>query len=96
MSLLRWALTLGGAYLVTHMIISQEQLNEVIGYLMILTPGVWGYVEKFIDERRAKARETLAVQAGAIAAQQGSPVAAVPETITKDQAQDIIAEHAPP
>jgi len=87
MGAIRSLLVVSGAALATHGIGSDKLWAEVIGPVMVLIPVCYSFWLKFENERRAKLRETIAVNVG-IAVSNAEPTitppvpaAAVPEII---------------
>jgi hypothetical protein len=64
LSALRWAMAVGGAYVVTKGLMTQESFDQLLGALVVIVPLVWGALQKFAAERAAKKRETVAVAVG--------------------------------
>lgn len=89
LSVVRTLLGMLVVWLIDRGYVSADAKGELIASLMILVPVAWGALDKVWAERRAKARETTAVQAGALAAQTGE-LGVTPTAIGPVHAQTII------
>ena len=72
LSVLRSLMIVGGSYLTAAGYLSEGNASELIGAAMVLVPLVWGALGHIFDERKAKAREAVAVNVG-IAVANASP-----------------------
>lgn len=70
--------------------IPADVAGELIGAVMILGPVIWSVYDKYRSERATKAREQLAVQAGAQAARTGTIAGVASTAIGPEHAQEII------
>ncbi len=92
LSAVRSLLIVFGTMLTAKGVTTEASVNETVGAVMVIIPVIWGIWDKYQAEHSAKARETVAVQAGAIAALSGAPVA---ESASKAEAQTIIKTFGP-
>ena len=100
---LRYALVIGGMWLVSHKYIASENLQDFIALMMIIVPPGWAFIQNRMSNWRVKVLQAQAVMAGknSAAASQGVGLAYSPSTLSKNDviavqsAQDIIANHAP-
>ncbi len=90
MSAVRSLLIVAGGSLATHGIINEASINEAVGAIMVLLPLVWGIINKFTAEKKAVAREVVAVQAGVTVAATGS----VGPVIRPADAKGIIEQYS--
>lgn len=89
MSGVRTLLVMAGGYLAHRGYIQSSDVNVLVGALLVILPGAWGVLDKYLASRKL----VVAVQAGMVAgAQNVSPD--VPTT-SKD-AKTIIQTFAPP
>ena len=68
MSALRSILIDAGATLVARGYLTNENANSIVGALLVIGPLIWGVAQKFMAERAAKKRETVAVNVGVVVA----------------------------
>lgn len=87
----RYILMLAGAWVAARGYIADDQINDLVSAVMIIGPVIWGFVTNHLKERETKAREAVAVHAGAAAAMDGISIPASPKA-----AQTIIKTYAPP
>lgn len=88
---LRTVLAAIGGLLVARGMITADGLNEIIGAVVICVPAIWSAWQKIQDERAAKAREVIAVNAGIAHA---DATAGVTPTASAATAPQIIAAAA--
>lgn len=93
LSAIRTLLAAAGAWMATHKYIDADSVNEIIGALMIAIPILWGVWDKYQAERKTKAREVIAVNAGVAVAD--STVGATPPVSPADSTKIIAAFVAP-
>lgn len=68
MSAVRSILIAIGATLVARGYLTDENANSIVGALLVIGPLIWGVAQKFMAEREAKKRETVAVNVGVVVA----------------------------
>lgn len=93
MSVVRSSLIAAGGYAVAKGWITASGLEQIVGAILVLATAMWGAIDKYIAERKAVAREAVAVNAG-IAAANASPVN-IPSVHPID-VPAVIAEFSPP
>lgn len=64
LSALRSLLIALGSFLSTHGWITQDQVNQLVGPLMVIIPIVWGVWNKYNAEKKTQARVEQAYNAG--------------------------------
>ena len=64
LSALRSALVFVGAWLVAKGWFTEAAWNDLIGGIMVAAPLLWGVWDKFASERKAEAREVVAMNEG--------------------------------
>jgi hypothetical protein len=67
-SAIRSMLIAGGAWLAGKDLLDSETASALVGSLMVALPALWGVLEKIAAERKAKAREALALNVGIVVA----------------------------
>lgn len=93
LSATRTLLAAAGAWMATHKYIDAAAVNEIVGALMIAIPILWGVWDKYQAERKTKAREVIAVNAGVVVAD--STIGATPPVSPADTKKIIAAFVAP-
>lgn len=92
LSAVRSILIIFGSIITAHGYASDESVKEVIGALMAAIPIAWGVWDKYQVERKAAAREAVALNAG-IAVVNASPTNVSP--VHPAEAPAIIKEFSP-
>lgn len=90
LSAIRTLLGALGGFLAAHGILDQSTAQDVVGAIMVIIPIAWGMWAKYEDERAAKEREKVAVQAGVVAERNNHLLRVASTSITTDKAQAII------
>ena len=80
LSVLRSLLIVGGSWMTSKGYISDGNVEQIIGAIMVLAPVLWGVAQKYAAERKAKAREVVAVNVGVTVAN-SSPVEQIHATM---------------
>jgi hypothetical protein len=91
LSALRSILAVVGGSLVAHGVINEGAFNEILGAVMVIIPIAWGIVDKYLSEKKTKAREVVAVNAGIAVVATGE----VGATVRPADAPEIIKTFAP-
>ena len=82
LSVLRSLLIVGGSWLTANGYLSGGNVEQLIGAICVLVPLLWGAWQKFAAERKAAAREVVAVNVGIVVANGTTgPAAAVPAVV---------------
>jgi len=64
LSALRSILIVIGGTFTARGIMSSEMVDQIVGAMMVILPAAWGIWQKFSAEKKAKAREAIAVNIG--------------------------------
>ena len=92
LSVLRSLLIVGGSWLTANNYVSGGNVEQLIGAICVLAPLLWGVWEKYSAERKAKAREVIALTAGLVIA---DATAGKTQTIAPVDVPDAIKAIAP-
>lgn len=68
LSVLRSLLIVAGSWFTARGYLSESNTSELIGAITVLAPVVWGALGHFVAERKAAAREVIALTAGMVIA----------------------------
>lgn len=68
LSAVRSVLIAIGATLVAKGYLTNENVNAIVGGLLVIGPLLWGIAQKFMSERETKTREVIAVNTGIVVA----------------------------
>lgn len=92
---LRYLLFFAGTWLATHGYIKDADVNGLVSAILMIAPPVWAFVDNWLKERSARARETVAVRAGVAHAEDITVPTIPPPAVSPKEAQAIIATYAP-
>lgn len=95
LSVLRSLLIVGGSWLTTNGYLSGGNVDQLIGVVMVLVPLFWGVIQKYSAERKAKAREVVAVNVGIVVADSTFGATTLPPAVAVPVLIETIAPMLP-
>jgi hypothetical protein len=92
LSAVRSILVAAGASLTAHGVFNADSAGEIVGAIMVIIPLAWGVWDKYRAEKKARDRETVAINVGIVVAD--ATVGATP-LVHVDAVPALIAEVSP-